>query len=842
MPERHGRRSGVARVRDVEARTFGEVLKHERLAAGLTQEELAERASLSARAISDLERGVKQTPRRQTMELLADALRLSPGRRDALRAAAHPGRSPAAVPELSNGLPMPLTSLVGRDRETASAQTLLRQAEVRLLTLTGPGGVGKTRLGLDVADNVQDEFADGVLFVPLAALDDPALLVPTVARLLGVADSGSRSPAERLRDHLRTRHVLLILDNLEHLLGAVAAVADLLTACPRLKVLATSRAPLRVRGEREFPVPPLSLPDRVNLPALAELAQVSSIRLFCERACDVQPYFELTSSNAAVVAEICHRLDGLPLGLELAAALLKLFTPQALLARLERRFAVLTAGPRDVPAHQQTLRSTIAWSYGLLAPADQSLFRSLAVLARGFDLAAAEAVGSAPYRPQLEIVEGVGALVDQSLVAPELGSDGETRFGMLETIREFGWEQLDASGELAGAQRRHAGHFAEVAEALETGFASVGRDPHVRRFRADHDNLRVALDWSVRTGEAEIGLRLVGALWSCWAWGHISEGRHWAEAILFLPGAGQPTRARARALTTAGIMAVLRNDPGAACQLLEESVAIWRTLDANGRDFGLALALTHLGISLQGPNAIAADCLVEEALALFREVDNRYWTSVALRHLGIVAEGAGDLARARMRYSESLALARKLADPRGLGQALSNLGRLALREDDLASASAALEESLTLFRQIGDGRNTAVVLESLGRLVVQREPGKEQASTLFAESLVLFRQSDDLSGVAACLEGLAALAAVCGQLERAAYLFGAADAGWAASTPSPTLGAYPLHRTKSASLRGVMSQSTMGAAWAAGSALPLEQAVDLALDGGRATDHQRSST
>jgi tetratricopeptide (TPR) repeat protein len=481
---------------------------------------------------------------------------------------------------------------------------------------------------------------------------------------------------------------------------------------------------------------------------------IPSVQLLCDRASGICSEFELTLDNAAAVAEICRRLDGLPLAIELAAARLKLFVPESLLARLDQRLPILTAGWRDVPAHQQTMRGTIAWSYGLLSPEQQALFRHVAVLAPGWDVAAAEAVGTPLQLTNPGVVDGLGVLVDHSLIWQRFGEDDTLRFGMLQTIREFGWDELCAEGELETAQRLHAQHFLAVAEELETRFAGAGREPYIKRFRADHDNLQAALGWSVENGEAEIGLRLVGALWSCWPWGYIAEGRHWAEAVLRLPGAEAWTPARARALTTAGIMAILRNDPTGAQPFLEESVSVWQGHAAHDR-FGLALALSHLGISLQHGRAKEAYRYIEQARAIFSELGNQYWAGTSLRHLGMVAEGAGDLQAARAWYAQSLAQARAVGDPRGLGMVLSCIGRLSLSEGDASAAGPALEESLSLFRRIGDRRNTAVVLESLGRLAARSDRNTERARRLFAESLVLHRESDDAPGIAACLDGLA---------------------------------------------------------------------------------------
>jgi predicted ATPase len=647
-------------------------------------------------------------------------------------------------------LPLEPTSIFGRDEDVQLVKGLIRRSEVRILTLTGAGGVGKTRLAVHVAEALHNERAGRVIYVPLATLGDPSHVVPAIGRALGLDENNAQMSIEGLKYRLAGEEFLLVLDNFEHLQAARTAVIELVRACPQLSVLITSRSSLRIAGEHEISVLPLATPESADSLDIPALAGVPSVRLFCDRARYSDISFALGAANAAAVSEICRRLDGLPLALELAAARLKLFTPDTLFGRLEHRLPLLVEGPRDRPAHQRTLRGTIEWSHKLLETDEQLLFRKLAVLVSGWDVVAAEAIASSRDLPQSDIVSALAGLVDHSLIIRRTGPDGEVRFGMLETIREFAFEQLQMNAELAATQRLHAEYFANVAEDLETRSVGIEREKQLMRFRAEHDNFQAALRWCFETNELNFASRIVGALWNSWACGYVSEGRGWAETLLAQQATAVSSHCYAKVLTTAGIMAILQADAPAASVYLGDAVSIFRTMP--NQRFGLALALTHLGQCLASTRADDARFLVDEALAIFEQLGNNHWRSMALRHRGMIAEAVGDPAVSAY-YAQSLDLARATGDPRGLGQSLCYVGRLALREGDKHSAYAALSESLALFVRVGDRRYMAVALESLARLA-QFDRRDHQARGLFAEALDLFREAGDQPGIAACQIGL----------------------------------------------------------------------------------------
>jgi predicted ATPase/DNA-binding CsgD family transcriptional regulator len=704
-------------------------------------------------------------------------------------------------------LPTPPTSLIGRDRERAAVGSQLRRAEVRLLTLTGAGGVGKTRLALAVAEDLLATFEDGVFFVDLAPIVDPALVASVIAGAVEVNETARKPLVASLADHLRARSVLLVLDNFEQVLAAAPLLAELLAACPALKALVTSRAALHLSGEHEFPVPPLELPDPKHPPDAEALSQYEAVTLFIQRARAAKPDFQITNASAAAVAELCARLDGLPLAIELAAARVKLLSPQALLARLRRRLDLLIGGARDRPARQQTLRGTIDWSYDLLEPDERTLFARLAVFVGGCSLEAAEAVcaedegrrtedemakrpSSSVLRPP-SVLDLVASLVDKSLLRQAEGPEGEPRFGMLETIREYAAERFEASGDADTWRRRHAEYYLALAEQAAPELVGPAQTTWLERLEREHDNLRAALGWAIERGGEALGLRLAAALGHFWAVrGHLNEGQGWLErALSRWPEA--PAPARAEALGAAGHLAYIRNEYERAATLHEEGLSLRRAL---GDQPGVALSL---------------------------------------HNLGRVAHYRGDLERAAALYDESLAIRRALGDQRGVALSLNSSGVLARDRRDDERARALYEESLALFRELGDTWGIGLLLNNLARVTRDQEDW-EQTAALCAESLALFRDLGDRHGVAWVLSNLAIVAQRRGAWEWAARLHGAAEAirealGSAALSLSPAERA--TYEASVAVTRAELDDRAFTAAMTAGRATPPEEVAGAVLAG-----------
>jgi predicted ATPase/class 3 adenylate cyclase len=729
-----------------------------------------------------------------------------------------------------NNLPTQPTPLIGRERESAAVVALLRRAEVRLVTLTGPGGIGKTRLGLQVAAELLDGFADGVWFVNLAPINDSSLVATTIAHTLGVAEV-ARIPIEKsLRAVLREKRTLLLLDNFEQVLDAAPLVAELLAAAPGLTVLVTSRAVLHLSGEHEFAVPPLALPDLAQSLSAEQLTQYEALKLFVARAQAAKADFAITKDNAPAVAEICHRLDGLPLAIELAAARVKLFPPQALLARLSNRLALLTSGPRDLPARQQTLRNAIAWSYNLLSVKEQILFRQLGVFVGGCTLEAAEAVCNVDNDLTLAVVDCIASLLDQSLLRREGGPDGEPRFVMLETIREYALERLKASGETEVLRRRHAECFLALAETAELWFHGPDQRVWLDRIEVEHVNLRAALAWSLevqRAGtqspddhlQSAIGLRLAAALW--WFWdrrGYLPEGRRWLERTL-AADRGIATPGRVKALVGASALAGWVNNAELAQALGEEGLALARQQEDT---HGIAWSLWALGLTATSQNDFArARPLFEESLVLFRALGDTFGQFMVLSCLGNMARRQGDYTEATTRHNASLALARAMGDRWCVANALSQLGSLTQALGDYAQAAALLAESLALHQKLGEkGQGISWVLFSLGN-ITRQQGDNTRAIAHFGECLARFRELGDTLGIAACLEGIAQVAIATAQHMPAVRLFGAA----AAIRDALGLPPYPDEQHEYDRLltaaREQLGDDAFAAAWAAGRAMTL---------------------
>ncbi len=720
-------------------------------------------------------------------------------------------------------LPVPSTPLVGRERELATALALLAEPEVRLLTLVGPGGVGKTRLALAVAARAAAGFADGVAFVPLAPIADPGLVLPTVAQALGITDVAGRPLLARVLSALRSRDVLLVLDNFEQLLAAAALIADLLAACPTLKLLVTSRATLRLSGEHAYPVPPLALPDAAaDAPGkhgAAGQAQdaAPAVRLFLARPRAVRPDFAPIPAEEPIVAAICRRLDGLPLAIELAAAWVTVLPPAALLARLERRLPLLTGGPRDAPARLRTMRDAIAWSHDLLAPEEQVLFRRLAVFVGGFTLDAAEAVGGSAA------LDLVASLLDASLLQRVAGSEEDPRFAMLETVREYALERLTAAGEADETRRRHAAWGLALAEAAARRLRAPEQGAWLERLDAEHDNLRAALTWSLAAPDgADTALRLSTALH--WYWhlrGHNREGRRWLDAALRLAPA---TRTATRATALAGLirLASRLNDFAAATAAFDESVAIARELGDRG---GVAYALLWQAMAApyEAGDYAAMAALADESLALYRAVGDTWGTATALWVRGVADLGANEAA-AEARLEESLALYRSTGDAWGISWAANAVGDAARARGDLDRAAALLEESLTHSRALRYQPAIAVTLLNLGGVALGRGDLPRAASYL-AEALAVRRAQGDEGTFVRCLIGIAGLAERRGQPDAAARLLGAAEGLIAATaTVLEPVDQADLERDRVAT-RHRLGPDRFAALWEAGKALPLEPAL-----------------
>lgn len=725
-----------------------------------------------------------------------------------------------ALGERRHNLPVAPTAFIGREHEIAALRDLLRRPHTRLVSLTGPGGVGKTRLSLQTAADLLDDYRDGVFFVELAPLPSPELVIPTLAKALGLREPPNRPLFEVVREYLADKEALLVLDNFEHLLPAAPQVADLLAGCPRVKALVTSRAILHLDCEQQMGVPPLSLPDSACPGSADDLTRSEAIQLFVERARSIRLGFAIGPANACAVAEICRRLDGLPLAIELAAARVKILPPAEILALMREPMAVLTGGPRNLPPRQQTLRQTIAWSHDLLGAEEQCLFRRLAVFAGGCTLRAAETVAAA------DALTGLASLVDNSLLQRSERDEGdEPRFAMLETLREYALERLDAAGETPALRARHADWYLALAEQAEPGLIGAPQAIWLGRLQQDYDNLRAALRWRVDHGPAGHGLRLAAALGRFWrAHGYIGEVR--GQLATLLAQATSEGPARAKALHVASWLAREQADYDEARTLAGESLALYRALAAPR---GIGWALIDLAfVARYQADYGRTRALLEESLPPLREADDREGIAVALGNLGFIARDEGNGAVAEAHLQASLALWQKLADPIGTGWTLTALGIVARSDGRRELARARLDQALGVWREIGDRQNQANVLGTLAALA--RDTGDwDRAATLLGESLAILREVGDRRAIAFVLEGFAGLAAARGEASRALTLAAAAGAARSAiGAPAPPAWATELEATLKAAGAALPAEAAAEAA-RRGQALDLPDAIAYAL-------------
>lgn len=761
---------------------FGAALKRLRESRGLTQEQLAERARLTRNAIAALERGRRQRPYPHTLRALTEALDLSNTERDTLLALVNGPETPPAAQRtaFTHTLPSAPTPLLGRERDAVIVQSFFESNETRLITMIGPGGVGKTRLAIELATRMGKTFPDGVTFVALASLSDHTLIIPITAQTLGLRDAGDRPVRETLHAHLADKRVLLVLDNFEHLLQGAPEVAALLASCPSLRILATSRTPLRVRGEQEYAVEPLAVPDPARAPNVETVRAAPAVTLFVDRAQAVNTTFVLSERNAAAVAAICWRLNGLPLALELVAAQARFLGPTELLVRLDQ--VLQTGGARDLPARQQTMRATLDWSYALLSEREQLLFQRLAVFAGGFTLAAAEAVGTAGVVAMPDVLGLLGRLVEQSLVIVTTDVDS-ARYGMLEPIRQYALDQLVASGETKQVRVRHAAFYSDLAAQAETELQRSAQATWLERLQQECSNMRAAMAWLLEQGAAERVVQIGWSISRFWSFrGQVSEGLYWMEQVLDGTHLLTPA-AHAQAIAVRGMLEFARGQIEQTVALLDVSVAAAR---AAGDETVYAVVRTLQGLAtIANNNVSGAEAILTEAVALCR----------------------------------------KQANATGIVYGLSGLAQVALIQGDIERATALNAEGEAIVRAAGDWSVLTAML--MIQAVIERTTGNlQRATALLRECVDLSTMLNDVWSIVLGATTLAGVAVACGYAEHATRLFGAVEAVSTTMGVDVSWSVWRAQRDKDiAQLRDQLDTKRFAALWAEGKTMELEQTI-----------------
>ena len=813
-----------------ETKSFGEWLRHRRRELDLTQEELARQIGCARITVRKIEAD-QMRPSKQLAELLMDQLRVAADERENFMRFAR-GREAAqsiASTAPTDNLPHPISSFIGREREIGDVKRLVKLS--RLVTLTGAGGYGKTRLAIEATSQMLDLFSDGAWFVAFAPLSDSTLVHQTIASALRIRESPGKPLIETLCGYLYSRHLLLVFDNCEHLISECAQTTDtLLQACPQLRILATSREAFGIGGEKQYHVPSLSLPQAAEITSPGQLGESDAVRLFVNRVAQVQPTFALTAENSSPIAQICQRLDGMPLAIELAAARSRALSVQQIAERLDDRFHLLTAGSRTAPARQQTLAATLDWSYSLLSAKEQKVLQRLSVFASGATMEAAETVCTGEGVESDEVLDILSNLVNKSLVTPSWPEGGEARYRLLETIQEYAREKLEESGDEYESKNRHLNYFVQWAEKAKSYLSGGEQVLWLNRYEIEHDNLRAALEWSLMAANrAETGLRLAANTAVFWKLhGYHSEGRMRLAAALAQKAAQRPTIIRALALHCACTLAFFQSDYSAARALAEESLVICKELGPAGR-LGIANALEMLAeVASETGDYSTAPKLYEQALSLYRETGDLVGIGDTLKMLGWGAMRTGDYEQAESRLNEGLIACRQSGDLRQISSALAGLGELAVRRGQYQRASDLIRESLNICRRAGEKWGIAIALGSLGWAALRQHDFLEMRK-LLAESLHVRMETGDIGGMAWCLEKLAEANSLQSRFQTAATIFGAASA--LRTTVGSVMDATdrPDYERMIARLRTALGKQTFTAAWTEGQAMTLEQAIDYTL-------------